>query len=170
MPAIVNTLRADLWNVTRLDDIRSHDGGGPRLLNDGSGIIYPDLEASKRGHRVALEVKRKAAATFGRLSGELEHGIDRVLFDNYLEYEHRMDVPTFVIIVEEERHLTFIGRIKNLRPRLSEIRGDPVNFIPCSQFRTDWVEYLNRHLIATERPAAWSRDAHEPTPQPTLWD
>jgi hypothetical protein len=155
----------DGWMVKRLDQLPVVDGRGPRIL--GSDLPFPDLEATKRGRAVAVEVKRKSGATWGRLSQQLEHGIDRRAYDGYCDYQRRTGLPTFVVIVEPAG--VFAARITELGVRHSAIDGTPMVFWPRSQMSSDWLTRLNRCITQSD----WSRAREERRrnqPPQTLWD
>ena len=138
-------LRADMWSVIRLADQPSGDGHGPRVEN----VNLPDLQIMKHGLTLALEVKGKTAATPGRLSGELEHGIDQRSWDSCLEYERRY-MPTFLLIVESGpdwlRRDAYIARISTLGARQSANGRQPMAYFPRSHMRQPWLSVLNRHV------------------------
>jgi len=147
---VVAKLIADRWRVITLDELPPRNGRGPSLAGDAQQIL-PDLQCTKMGHTLAVEVKWKAAPTLGRLSGELEHGIDRSSYDACREHEQMM--PTFLLIGSGgagER----IARITNLRVRESAIRGTPVVYFPVSQMRDNWLATLNRHVQQRDWPRA----------------
>jgi hypothetical protein len=138
-------LQDDRWAVIRLADQPVTPGHGPRLEN----MNLPDLQAHKHGHTIAVEVKGKTRADPGRLSGELEHGIDQASWDSCLDYDRRI-VPTFLVIVEAGtqwfRRDAYIARIGNLGVRQSRNGHQPMVYFPRSQMVQPWLDVLNRHV------------------------
>ena len=147
-------LRADGWLVMPIHQIPPHDGHGPRLEGAGEGITLPDFRATKLGYSLALDVKTKAEPTMGRLTEVPEHGIDRPCWEAMREYERRTEEAVFLVVVEWSSGEILAARISHLRPRLSVMRGVPMAYFPRSQLRTDWLETLNRHIVAKDRPRA----------------
>jgi hypothetical protein len=164
-------LVADKWIVTPLRDIQRRDGLGPRAV-DGSGQqILPDLLATKHSRSVGVEVKRKDQFSNGRLTGELEHGIDLPYFDAYLNYERRTGTATFLLVAvgpaaaHPRSWQWHIARISNLRARVSHGGGmPPMAYWPVSQMSGDWLLRLNRYIAQSGYKRRNGSD-----PPPDLW-
>ena len=144
---VAQRLHDDGWRVIALANLPSSNGHGPRVL--GMEHSPPDLQATKHGKSVAVEVKAKTHPTWGRLSQEWEHGIDQCCWDAYNEY-NRLMLPTFLIVIEVGEQGTdrdaYIARITSLGVRESEINGTPVVMFPRSHMRRDCLATLNRHI------------------------
>jgi hypothetical protein len=139
----------DRWLVIRHDKLPPEDDHGPRSTGRGGELTLPDLQATKHGKTIAVEVKGKTTASDGRISGEPEHGIDERLYDDYVDYDRQM--PTFIVIVELgpswNGRDTYAARISELRPRLSHSGGmPPMMYWPRSQMAPDWLLRLNRYV------------------------
>lgn len=153
-------LRADRWSVIRLADQPPGDGHGPRL----DGLNLPDLQVMKHGITLAVEVKGKTAATFGRLSEEWEHGIDRGSWDSCLEYDRRY-MPTYLLIVEAGQSWAgrdaYVARVNTLGVRESAIGTRPLVYWPRSQMHHDWLGVLNRAVNQRLQGPARARRARQ---------
>ncbi len=59
--------------------------GGPPTIDTAAGrMTAPDLALVRRGRVHFFEVKRRAAPTLHRVTGDLVTGIERAVFDGYL--------------------------------------------------------------------------------------
>ena len=78
-------------------DYSGSDNKAPRMQGLRDSHILPDLDVSKRGTRVWIEVKTKAAASYTRITKRLEHGIHRRHWDESVSYTH-LTLPTILLV------------------------------------------------------------------------
>jgi hypothetical protein len=154
---VADVLRRDRWSVIPLRDQPAGPGHGPRLEE----MNLPDLQCTKHGQTIAVEVKGKTRADMGRLTKELEHGIDQGSYDSCRAYERIM--PTFLIVVEAgplwDRRDAYAARITSLGVRTSYIGHEAMAYFPRSQMAQPWLGVLNRHVNQKlQRPARTLRE------------
>jgi len=82
-------------------DYSGSDNKAPRMQGLRDSHILPDLDVSKRGTRVWIEVKTKAAASYTRITKRLEHGIHRRHWDEYRKVQQITGTPVWLVIYEE---------------------------------------------------------------------
>lgn len=149
---VVDRLISERFGCLKLDEIPASNKHGPRSSGRGGELTLPDLQITKHGITLAVEVKGKEVATFGKLSGELEHGTEQRLYDDYRDYD-RQYMPTFIIVVELGPYPwigrdTYAARVTELRPRLSQYKGRTMAYWPRSQMSSDWLMKLERSVAA----------------------
>jgi hypothetical protein len=155
---VADRLMSERWSVVPLDKIPASNGHGPRSSGRGGLLTLPDLQITKHGTTLAVEVKGKTIAWPGKLSGELEHGIEERLYDDYLDYDRQI-MPTFVVVVELgpepwNGRDTYAARVTELRPRLSTFNGRAMAYWPRKQMTSDWLLRLDRSIVARNNAVA----------------
>jgi hypothetical protein len=142
---------------TRLRDLPSGDARGPRLQGP-HGLEYRTLDFrwSKNRVNLGMECKRKSRWDGGRLSGQEEHGIPYLDWETLRAYEDQIE-PAFLIVGEWPRdahapHSVVIARSFDLRPRLSQDRGQRMVYMPRDQFDPNWEMKLLRHVLIRVAP------------------
>lgn len=105
---VAREYRRDGWGVIASYKFSgANDDEAPAIeIDDGAHEITPDLDVSKGGKRIWIEVKTHAiAAKNKKLSTEQRrdvflHGVPVRLFDNYVAVEERSGNPVFLAIVQ----------------------------------------------------------------------
>lgn len=82
-------------------DYSGDDGNkSPRLQGDVAQYVVPDLDVSRNGKRMWVEVKTKSRPSIGRRSGKPEHGIDGRHLSHYLKVQEITGCPVYVVVYE----------------------------------------------------------------------
>ena len=116
--AVANWLkRRGNWVIPSYDYAGLDHDKPPRLETTTRGLSIPDLDVSKDGARIWIEVKLKAAPTWGRISGKLEHGISARLANHYTETEKITGCAVWIIVVEESSGEWRAALLSKLRTR-----------------------------------------------------
>lgn len=99
---VAREYRRDGWGVIASYKFSgTNDNEAPAIeIDDGAKEITPDLDVSKGGRRIWIEVKTHAIAAPNHKLGFETHGIAVRLFDNYTAVEHRSGNPVFLAIVQ----------------------------------------------------------------------
>ncbi len=128
------------WHVIPSYDYSGEEGNkAPRLEGLRVRYVIPDLDVCKAGQRVWIGVKTKSAASRGRLSGELEHGITLRHWQAYRAVERETGSEVWLAIWEQDSGQVLAARIRDLpAPRISRMRkagrdeGDMAFFLRSS--------------------------------------
>jgi len=130
------------WYVIPSYNFSGEDGNiAPRLFGLRDSFIVPDLDIAKGGLRIWVEVKTKSAATFTRLTGRLEHGIDKRHCDQYLKIQIITGDPVYLAIVELDTKALLLSSLTELMPsariNIMHQRGQEKQMVywPRSAFR-----------------------------------
>lgn len=108
------------WYVIASYDFSGEDGEkAPRLLGWTDSAVLPDLDISKAGSRMWVEVKTKAAANWTRITNRFEHGIPLRHYLDYLRVERETGCPVWLAIHEEDTDALLIQRLQRLSKRES---------------------------------------------------
>ncbi len=78
------------------------DDKAPRLQGERQSHIIPDLDISKDGVRIWIEVKVKKSADYTRKTQQNEHGISRRLYNDYLRVAQITGTEVWLYIIEED--------------------------------------------------------------------
>lgn len=119
---IAEQVRARGWHVIPSYDYNGEDDHAPRMEGPVRAVQYilPDLDVCRRGDRRWAEIKTKHAASMGRISGELEHGIPLRHLRNYQAVQRESGAPVWLFIYEESTGLILYQKLDVLGPgRLS---------------------------------------------------
>lgn len=138
-------LRKSGYFVTCLSDINEQGRNkAPGMRNNSEYLILPDLQVALQGHLGYCEVKWKTKADWTRITGQLEHGIDKHCWEHYQEVRTKTGADVFLFIYERKtgavlyRHIDFLDSIKRFsakwgkRDELGNYKGG--FFFPCSSF------------------------------------
>jgi hypothetical protein len=143
---VYEMLIADGFLVERTHQLKPEGGHGPRLHGNGS-LTPPDFRICKLGMWVSVEVRSKSTASMGRITRELEHGIDWDSWVNLRDYEKRANERTYLVICEDNTAEVLAQRISTIKPRgdcPTEIRpGYLMAYFTRSQLGP-WRRTLNR--------------------------
>jgi hypothetical protein len=77
-----------------------HDGRGPAVETIVGNIPRPDFTVSRRGISIATEIKTKTDRTCGRLTNQVETGIDFKKWNDYKDYTRANGAPVFFFFIE----------------------------------------------------------------------
>ena len=127
------------WYIIPSYDYSGEDGDkAPKLHGAFNSYVIPDLDASKEGLRIWVEVKTKTAATYTRITRRLEHGIPYRHFRSYREVEQITGCPVYLVVYEIETGEVLAGRLveleKNARYSDSTVMGKMI-FFPRDVFK-----------------------------------
>lgn len=86
----------------------------PRLHGQTMGLVLPDLDVSKDGRRFWVEVKWKNQATLYRALKVLEHGINKRLYEHYLQVQTITGCPVWLFFCEDNSREILFGRLDQL--------------------------------------------------------
>lgn len=92
--------RAGLWLIPSYDYAGEDGDTPPRLQGEHGQFVIPDFDAASDGHRRWIEVKTKGGATLHRLTGRLEHGISRRLYEHYWEVREITGTEVWISVYE----------------------------------------------------------------------
>jgi len=110
----------------------------PRLRGLNDSCVVPDLDASKDGRRIWVEVKTKSRPTQDYKTGRDEHGIPKRHYYDYLRVQAITGCKVYLLIYEECNDTALVAAIDNLETRFYDgpkmSRGGMV-FFPREQFR-----------------------------------
>jgi hypothetical protein len=99
---VAASLRHDGWHIVRTADIMTRSGG-PRAEGDDTNIVLMDIMRLSDGQARWGEIKWKDSPFYWRATGQWLHGIDRPLWRQYLELQHRSGVPGDLFLLEGSR-------------------------------------------------------------------
>jgi hypothetical protein len=112
-----HVLREQDFMLMRSSDLSGPFGGqAPRLHGRHGWLVLPDRQAFKAGVRRWAEVKRKATATFHRVSNEWEHGFAQRLWNHYEAVESETGTPLWLFVYEDNTGCLLHGILGDLAP------------------------------------------------------
>jgi hypothetical protein len=111
---VASFLRSLGWYVLHSYGYDEGDDKPPLLTTKSKSLIIPDLDISKDGHRYWLEVKYKAKATFHRVSGVWEHGINLRQYLHYQQVEAITGCAVFLSVVENSSGRLLVSMLAKL--------------------------------------------------------
>lgn len=121
---VADLLRRAGWYVIPSYDYTGEEGDkAPRLSGLREGFVVPDLDAARRGTRIWVEVKTKAAATYHRVGRRYEHGIPRRHFLAYRQVQAITGCPVWLFVVEEATGVVLCARLDDLAGRCRVYTG-----------------------------------------------
>jgi hypothetical protein len=128
------------WHIIPSYDYSGAEGNkAPRIEGLRDCHVLPDLDVCRAGKRVWIEVKTKSAASRGRISGELEHGITLHHWQAYRAVERETGSAVWLAIWERDTGQVLVARVRDLpAPRISRMRkagreeGDMAFFLRAS--------------------------------------
>ena len=101
--ATAQILKQRGWHVIPSYDYSGEDGKkAPKLEGSSRSHIIPDLDVSKEGARLWIEVKTKSHAILRRVTQCLEHGIEYRHWKDYLEVQRITNTQVWLFIHEED--------------------------------------------------------------------
>lgn len=100
---VANILRERGWHIVPSYDFSGSDGDkAPKMYGPRRSFVIPDLDASRDGLRIWVEVKTKSRAVLWRKSGELRHGVETRLIEHYRQVERITGCDVWLVICEED--------------------------------------------------------------------
>lgn len=110
---VAREYRRDGWGVIASFKFSGeNDNEAPAIeIDDGEREITPDLDVSKGGKRVWIEVKTHAIAAQNRKLGVGTHGVPVRLYDNYVAVEKRSGNPVFLAVVQLDTKEILVSRL-----------------------------------------------------------
>jgi hypothetical protein len=108
-------LRGHGWYVVPSYDFTGSDGSrAPCMANGEQSYVIPDLDVSRDGDRLWLEVKTYAHAAPNRRLGQLVHGIKRKHHEHYLAVQKETGSPAHLGVLEIETGALLTARLDQL--------------------------------------------------------
>jgi hypothetical protein len=104
------------WHVVRSCLFTGEDDMPPRLEGLLAAYPLPDLDASRDGQRIWVEVKVKAAPTYTRVTGRHEHGLPLRLYEAYRRVQAITGCPVWLCVVEEATGAVLCAALDDLEP------------------------------------------------------
>jgi len=99
---IARMLQSKGFFVNPSYDYSGEDGNkAPRLEGKDHSFVVPDLDASRDGVRLWVEVKSKSKPVVWGKTGEIRHGIELRHFWSYRQIEKITGSRVFLVVVEE---------------------------------------------------------------------
>jgi len=138
---VAGFLKARGWYVIPSYDYSGEDGDKPpRLEGRAEALPVPDLDVSRDGVRVWIEVKTKAAPTYTRKTGQLEHGIPLRHYHAYRRVQRITGCRVWLFIVEEGSGEVLYSALDDLEHVRRIYKGDKMSrggmvFWPRSAFQ-----------------------------------
>lgn len=102
------------WLVIYLCD--SAGSGAPMAHGQGRRVVLPDFDIARRGARRFVEVKYKRTAQWYRKRKRLQHGLERRLFNAYLQIEEDYKTEVWLAIHEGITDKLIARRVCDLLP------------------------------------------------------
>lgn len=142
---VAGLLQEQKWWVVPSYDYAGDDGNkAPRLQGLNSGYVLPDLDVSREGRRMWVEVKTKAEATFHRLTGQWEHGLPLRHWNDYQRVQVITGCEVWLFIFEEKRNDILFNSVDVLRNHARRYIGNKMSyggmvFFPVHSFRS-WAQ------------------------------
>ena len=116
---VAEILQRKGWSVIPSYDYSGSEGDmAPRLQGLTRGYPVPDLDVSREGQRLWVEVKTKARPDWTRKTQRLEHGIPLRHYEAYCEVERITGTPVWLCVIEESS-----GDVLKARARPSTSRA-----------------------------------------------
>ena len=138
---VAELLQSRGWFVIPSYDYSGEDGDKPpRLQGLREAFPVPDLDIARDGQRRWAEVKTKAAATYTRLTGRLEHGIPKRHYWAYKRVQEITGCEVWLFIYEEQTGDVLCARLDDLESVKREYNGQKMSrggmvFFPRSTFK-----------------------------------
>ena len=112
---VAQLLKERGWYVIPSYDYSGEDGDkAPKLDGLRDGFPVPDLDIAKDGERRWVEVKTKAAASYTRVTGRLEHGIPKRHHWAYKRVQEITGCEVWLFIYEEQTGDVLCARLDDL--------------------------------------------------------
>lgn len=121
---VAELLQSRGWYVIPSYDYSGEDGDKPpRLQGLREAFPVPDLDIAKDGQRRWAEVKTKAAASYTRITGRLEHGIPKRHYRAYKRVQEITGCEVWLFIYEEETGEVLFAKLDDLEAVKREYDG-----------------------------------------------
>ena len=112
---VAEILQRKGWSVIPSYDYSGSEGDmAPRLQGLTRGYPVPDLDVSREGQRLWVEVKTKARPDWTRKTQRLEHGIPLRHYEAYCEVERITGTPVWLCVIEESSGDVLVARLTEL--------------------------------------------------------
>ena len=103
------------WHIIASYDFAGSDGEkAPRMIGERYSYVLPDLDASKGGVRLWVEVKTKKEPTFTYMTQRYEHGIPWRHFEDYKHVAAESGCEVWLAIYEEVSGDVLVQALKKL--------------------------------------------------------
>lgn len=138
---VAELLRSRGWYVIPSYDYSGEDGDKPpRLQGLRAAFPVPDLDIAKDGQRRWAEVKTKAAASYTRITGRLEHGIPKRHYRAYKRVQEITGCEVWLFIYEEDTGEVLCAKLDDLDSVKREYDGSKMSrggmvFYPRESFK-----------------------------------
>lgn len=109
----------------------------PKMQGAKTAYVIPDLDVCREGRRRWVEVKTKTRADFTRVTGRLEHGLQRAHFDAYISVQQQTGCEVSIAILElQPIERLLVAPVDQLAPlaRQATMQGKPMLFFPRAAF------------------------------------
>lgn len=139
---VAGLLRDRGWYVIPSYDYSGEDGNKPpRLEGSSDAFPIPDLDVAKRGARRWAEVKTKSAASYTRMTRQLEHGISARHCAAYQKVQKITGCEVWLFVLEQDTGDVLCERFDDLLLRVRRYAGPEMGssgmvFFPRDAFRT----------------------------------
>lgn len=123
------------WSIIPSYDYSGADGDkAPKLRGRPGNFPVPDLDASRDGRRLWVEVKCYTRPVLNRRFGCYVHGIPKRLYDSYAEVERITGSPVYLAVEEVQGARLLIARLSELKvlPCLCGCKGTGICKAPNS--------------------------------------
>ncbi len=121
---VAQLLMEDGWHVIPSYDFTGDDANkAPRLKGKKSYYAIPDLDISKDGERLWIEVKTKEKPVWYRKGNRFEHGMNLRLWNGYKHVQEIGGTPIWIYIYEEESGWIIKQLLDRLAIGAREYRG-----------------------------------------------
>lgn len=142
---VAELLQSQGWYIVPSYDYAGEDGNkAPRLQGAQYGHVIPDLDVSRDGQRLWVEVKTKSQATFHRKSQRWEHGIPKRHWDAYMDVRRITGTDVWVFVVDTAQGDVLFNDIETLGKHARIYSGGKMSrggmvFFPVTAFRS-WFQ------------------------------
>lgn len=142
---VASHLQSKGWFIVPSYDYSGEDGNkAPRLEGALASYVIPDLDASRDGRRIWVEVKTKTAATFTRVTQQYEHGISERHFKSYKQVQEITGTDVWLVIYEENEGAILAAKLDDLpEPRKTRMKKHGMTQEPMVYFPRDAFKVLN---------------------------
>lgn len=88
------------YSVVMTAQIANGANGGPRMENDGKGVVLADMQLYGGVRRGWVEIKAKSGPNFRRDRNRQEHGVDLSKWREYIKLQNETKQAVYLVICE----------------------------------------------------------------------